>query len=345
MRIVNNNSPLKSVVEHVFNNKEKILVVNEEQKLIGVIDKRILNVYKDQQTKIEKVTRSITGLTEDQLEDLEKVINGFMENGDFIVVVDKNRRPLRIVEIKEYLDIFKQFLANLSLKELIDPNIQLISEKASLNEARTTMIREGVDFLIVIDSKKKPIGLITYDEVLLYEMLSNKPGKRDYERQAIMQKNLKDIIYEELNIASYKSKLDELLENEITLIYDKGIRGVIRRKDILRAILKNIRYTKADVQVFGLDDNYSYNIILKELIDFKHAISKILENPIISLRFKKSKTYEGKLTIHSQNYPILIAEDINYDPITLTKHLINTIKNKISRSKKGKNKKDIKDLD
>lgn len=336
MIIIERSKQLKEVLNDLL--KDQPVIVVDQGKLIGVIDRRALNIYKNQNTKIDRITRSITGLTEDDLKNMEKIIEGLMENGDYLIIVDKDRRPKKIIKINDLKDSLAKFVNNIDIKELIDTHVETINEKESLEQARAIMIRNGLEYLIVTNSKNMPVGIITYDEVLMYSMLSNKPGRRDYETNNILNKSIKELIYKEVSIINLKTPIIDLLDRDIHVVYERGIRGVIKRKDLLKRILKNLRYTRSDVQIFGIEDNYTYGIVLDELTSFKERIGKILKEPMISLRIKGSRVYEGKLTIHSQNYPILIAEDLDYDPITLTKRLISIIQNKLSRSKKGKKK-------
>lgn len=336
MIIIEKNKQLKDILNDLL--KEEPVLVVDQGRLIGIVDRRALNVYKNQNAKVERVTRSVSGLIEDDLKDIQKVVERLLENGDYIVIVDKERKPKRIVKIDELKEKLVEFLDNINIRELIDTHIEVINEKENLEQARAVMVRNGLEYIIVVNSKKIPIGILTYDEVLMYSMLSNKPGKLDYETDNILNKSIKELIYKEVSIVDPKINITDLLDHEIHVVYDRGIKGVIRRKDLLKRILKNIRYIKSEVHVFGIEDGYTYSIITNELISFKERIAKILREPIISVRFKGSRVHEGKLTIHSQNHPILIAEDSDHDPIALTKRLISVIQNKISRSKKGKKK-------
>ncbi|MEM1893996.1 MAG: hypothetical protein QXV16_02450, partial [Candidatus Anstonellales archaeon] len=176
----------------------------------------------------------------------------------------------------------------------------------------------------------------SYDEILLVDILSNRPGRKDFERVGKLVKRVSDILLKELPSVSMKTPISEVLDYDIAVVYDRVIKGIIKRKDVLRIVLRNLRYNTSNISIFGLNDGYSYSIVMRELVEFENKLNRMLKNPRITARFKKSKIYEGKLTVHSDNYPILIAEDIAHDPGILIRNLIGIIMNRISRKKKGK---------
>ncbi|MEM0383156.1 MAG: CBS domain-containing protein [Candidatus Anstonellales archaeon] len=337
MIIVRSDQEIREIVNDVLADKD-VVVVDSEGRFLGVVDKRAMNIYRNyKNTKVERVTKSIVALTEHELNNMQKIIEALLEHGEFIVVVDSERKPIKLIHISEIKDEIMRYIpSDVTVRDVMDTNISTVSDKEDLENIKLLMFREGLDYVIVIDQKKKPIGIISYDEILLVDILSNRPGRKDFERVGKLVKRVSDILLKELPSLSMKTPISEVLDYDVAVVYDRVIKGIIKRKDVLRMVLRNLRYTTSNISIFGLNDGYSYSIVMRELVEFEDKLNRMLKNPRITARFKKSKIYEGKLTVHSDNYPILIAEDVAHDPGILIRNLIGIIMNRISRKKKGK---------
>lgn len=318
--------------------EQEVVVVDRQGRLVGTIDRRALNIYRNHKNvKVDRVTKTLTGLSETDLEEPERVLNALIENGDFIVVVDQDRKPKQIIKIEEIIGRFEALIPKeLKIRDIMDTHLAVVKEKSSLEEVKFLMFRENLEYVIVVDQKGAPISIITYDEIILSDFLSDKPGKKDLEKHPIKNVKLKDILIKDVVLFAPDAPAQEILKTDIGVVYDRTIRGIVKRKDLLKYMMKNLRHIVSNINIFGLDDSYSYSIIQNILTEFKNKIQKILKEPRITLRFKHSKTYEGKLTIHSIDQPTMIAEEMGYDPIALTKELIDRMQNRISRMKKGK---------
>ncbi|MCS7122345.1 MAG: CBS domain-containing protein [Candidatus Micrarchaeota archaeon] len=337
MRLVTVDTELGKVMNDIVKEIE-VIVVDRQGRLIGTIDRRALNVYRNHKNvKVDRVTKTLTGISEADLEDLDKVLNALIENGDFLVIVDRDRIPKRIIRIEELVQRFEVLIPKeLKIRDIMDTHLAVVRDKSSLEEVKFLMFRENLEHVIVVDQKGTPISVVTYDEVILSDFLSDRPGRKDLERDPVKNLRLKDMIIKDVILLSPDTPAQEILKTDIAVVYDRAIRGIVRRKDLLKYMLKNLRYIASNINIFGLSDSYSYGIVMNILNEFKNKIQKILRDPRITLRFKHSKVYEAKLTIHSLDHPTVIAEDIGYDPIALTKELIDKIQNRISKIKRSK---------
>ncbi|MEM0455819.1 MAG: CBS domain-containing protein, partial [Candidatus Anstonellales archaeon] len=248
MIIVRSDQEIREIVNDVLADKD-VVVVDSEGRFLGVVDKRAMNIYRNyKNTKVERVTKSIVALTEHELDNMQKIIEALLEHGEFIVVVDSERKPIKSIHISEIKDEIMRYIpSDVTVRDVMDTNISTVSDKEDLENIKLLMFREGLDYVIVIDQKKKPIGIISYDEVLLADILSNRPGRKDFERVGKLVKRVSDILLKELPSVSMKTPISEVLDYDVAVVYDRVIKGVIKRKDVLRMVLRNLRYTTSNI--------------------------------------------------------------------------------------------------
>ncbi|NPA22338.1 MAG: CBS domain-containing protein [Candidatus Micrarchaeota archaeon] len=338
-------------IADVFNELLKkdavVAVVDQKGKFLGVPDKKHLRILKqDKNAKVERILRTVTPVLESERDDLEKVLRSFIEYPKAVFIVNKNKKLVDFIPKKDVVGEFLDFVPNIRVDDIMQQGVYLVDENKTLQEAKAMMRAFQTDVLIVSDKKGQPLGMITYDDLIIAAALFDTKGRKDLVERKIppdAKLRVKDIIYEPVITTKRSALLPKVVkkmvkEEDIAVVMDlKRPVGMFSIKDVAKVALEFVKAEDPSIEVLGLaeEDEIFLEDIKRELKRLKEKIGKIKRVDKVVLFLKQSKgAFRAKLTITGEE--IIHIEEDGYDLGGLLKRLVKMATLKIKKLKPNK---------
>ena len=82
------------------------------------------------------------------------------------IIITENGKPIAIIELQKFLNYTASVNAELKLNEIYDTSFKTMTSNQLLYEAAKVMFLNNVNYIVVIDTNRKPIGYISQDELV-----------------------------------------------------------------------------------------------------------------------------------------------------------------------------------
>jgi predicted transcriptional regulator/ribosome-associated translation inhibitor RaiA len=226
-------STIEEIAKKFYSARSKIVLVKENEEIIGAIDRwGLISLMIEEgvleNKKVEEIMVSpIIGIDEDTK---ISVANSLMKQKKLRrLVVLKNSKISGIISMfdiaqtkvldmqrKPILTNKKQKPTDLKVKDFMKKNVYVIDKDSELKSAAKRLIEQKTTNLIVIDNQLRPIGIITIRDIIKH-FLKNSP-KIPIIISNVQEKSYVDVIKQELDnfVQKYK-KLIKINSIEVRL--------------------------------------------------------------------------------------------------------------------------------
>ncbi len=339
-------------ISDVFNDllrKDAVVaIVDKKGKFLGVPDKKYLRILKqDKHAKVERILRTVTPVLENERNNLEKLFSSFIEYPRAVFIVNKGKKLQDFIPKEEIISHILEYIPkHIRVDDVMQPGVYTIEESKTLQEAKAMMRAFQTDTLIVVDKKQKPLGIISYDDLIIAAAMFDVKGRKDLVEKKVPPESkikISDLIYEPVITVKRSQLLNKVIkkmkdEIDVGVAMDlKRPVGMFSIKDVAKVALRFVKVEDPSIEIMGLaeEDWIFVDDIKAELKRLKEKIEKIKRVDKIVLFLKQSKgAFRGKLSIIGEE--IIHIEEDGYDLHGLIKQLVKTATLKIKKLKPNK---------
>ncbi|MFN3909983.1 MAG: CBS domain-containing protein [Candidatus Anstonellaceae archaeon] len=220
---ITENSSIFEICKKFFSGKNKILLVENKNKIVGALDRwALLKLLLEEGLLKNKKVQEVMVSPVLAVEENAKIsfANSLMKQKKLRrLAVIKNSKLVGVISIfdiahtsimdkqrKPFLNTQKSDIRNLQVKDFMKKEIFTIGEEKSLEEAAKEMINYKSTNLIVVNKANNPIGIITIKDMIKNFAKQSQPVEIILSH--LNEKEYKDLIYQ--NVQNFAQKFNKI---------------------------------------------------------------------------------------------------------------------------------------
>ncbi|MDI3483614.1 MAG: hypothetical protein PWQ74_201 [Methanobacteriaceae archaeon] len=193
----------------------------------------------------------------------------------------------------------------MKVEDVMTATVMVMPDTQQVSYARNLMLKHGISHIVVVDSERKPVGIVTEKDITRKLRVAGPTWRRrPIDKISIKRVMSKDIISVPA-AADIREAVDIMLRNNISslpVVEDGKLVGIITKTDLLRV------YTEKCKGRWRVSDLMTKNVItVTENHTIAHVISLMEENRIGRIVVIKDKEPVGIIT--SENISFAQLED------------------------------------
>jgi|Deesub1362B_J571_1020462.scaffolds.fasta_scaffold00177_21 CBS domain-containing protein len=310
-------SKISHLMDKLDPEKANAILVKDGKEILGVIREKELirsSVMKNpHETKIRNFVIRTGILTPDKLT-VENVVRRFVEDSTPFVIVREDGKSGKygVIYINDFLRTIKDEFKDMKVREVMNKDVITIRNHDTIAKALSVMRNNGIDRLVVVNSKNKVVGMITGRDIIDRVLVPKKrarmgDGKGEKEKTlSIMVESIMSypVVTAERN-DSVADLIEQMVEHRISSVVitqDDIPEGIVIKKDILEHLLKKKVPMEYSVQIITRDltlDDFDKQKIADDLDRFIRKFREFLGGTIMFVYIKRHKeNFRGLPLIH-----------------------------------------------
>ncbi|MBI4361224.1 CBS domain-containing protein [Candidatus Micrarchaeota archaeon] len=180
---VDANDSLSKAFGQLQKRKDDYFVVLDGKTYAGVVDSRVLRDFFSDPSKTKAKTVVVHPPTLSEDESDEEIVRKLLATRHKVLpVLDKNDRVVGVVPRWKALSLLRQspHLHGKKVSDLMSKDPVSVPESATIAQARHAMKEEHVFRLVVVDSKKRPVGVLSAFDLATRVQADPKDARRQY---------------------------------------------------------------------------------------------------------------------------------------------------------------------
>ena len=307
-------SKISHIMDKLDPEKANAILVRDGKEILGVIREKELirsSVMKNpHETKIRNFVIRTGILSPDKLT-IENIVRRFVEDSTPFVVVKEDGK-YGVIYINDFLRTVKGEFKDIKVREVMNKDVITIRDHDTIAKALSVMRNNGIDRLVVVNSKNKVVGMITGKDIIDRVLVPKKrarmgDGKGEKEKTlSIMVESIMSypVVTAEKN-DSVADLIEQMVEHRISSVVitqDDIPEGIVIKKDILEYLLKRRAPMEYSVQIITRDftlDDFDRQKIADDLDRFVKKFREFLGETVMFVYIKRHKeNFRGLPLIH-----------------------------------------------
>lgn len=307
-------SKISHIMDKLDPEKANAILVKDGKEILGVIREKELirsSVMKNpHETKIRHFVIRTGILTPDKLT-VDNIARRFVEDSTPFVVVREDGK-YGVIYINDFLRTVKDEFKDIKVREVMNKDVITIRDHDTIAKALSVMRNNGIDRLVVVNSKNKVVGMITGKDIIDRVLVPKKrarigDGKGEKEKTlSIMVESVMSypVVSAEKN-DSVADLIEQMVEHRISSVVitqDDIPEGIVIKKDILEYLLKRRAPMEYSVQIITRDftlDDFDRQKIADDLDRFVKKFREFLGETVMFVYIKRHKeNFRGLPLIH-----------------------------------------------
>ena len=294
--------------------KANAILVRDGKEILGVIREKELirsSVMKNpHEAKVRNFVIKTGILTPDRLT-VENIVRRFVEDSTPFVIVREDKK-YGLIYINDFLRTVRDEFRDVRVREVMNKDVITIRDHDTIAKALSVMRNNGIDRLVVVNSKNKVVGMITGKDIIDRVLVPKKrarmgDGKGEKEKTlSIMVESIMSypVVTAEKN-DSVADLIEQMVEHRISSVVitqDDIPEGIVIKKDILEHLLKKKAPMEYNVQIITRDftlDDFDRQKIGDDLDRFVKKFREFLGQTVMFVYIKRHKeNFRGLPLIH-----------------------------------------------
>jgi CBS domain-containing protein len=294
--------------------KANAILVRDGKEILGVIREKELirsSVMKNpHEAKVRNFVIRTGILTPDRLT-VENIVRRFVEDSTPFVIVREDKK-YGLIYINDFLRTVKDEFKDVKVREVMNKDVITIRDHDTIAKALSVMRNNGIDRLVVVNSRNKVVGMITGKDIIDRVLVPKKRarmGDGKGEKEKTLSIMVESIMSYPVVTAEKSDSVADLIEqmvehriSSVVITQDDIPEGIVIKKDILEHLLKRKAPMEYSVQIITRDftlDDFDRQKIGDDLDRFVKKFRDFLGQTVMFVYIKRHKeNFRGLPLIH-----------------------------------------------